>query len=345
MAIKKLACNIPNINDVTSFYRAANPLSQIAQSYAGVYWNPLNQWSDPFCRAHDAAFFQRPGTNEHRGAIEMCKESGMKVWVDYDDLVTELPTSNPHYYQYMGKQMQDNIEWCIRNCDVLTVSTSFLATKYSKWAKNIKVIPNAIDTRMKCVQERGTLKPRNKIIAWRGTPTHTKDLLRFARAIMLVSRDENENFKEWLWHFMGDTAWIVTDSMPHLRTFLTRPMAPLEYHRHLYNLQPSVMHVPLDDIHFNRCKSNIAWIEASFAGAAAIVPQWDSWDVPGAIKYKSEEEYANALYAVMRGQVDVEKLAKESWDYIMAELTLAKVNEARVQVLCELFGCEEKDLR
>lgn len=345
MKCKKLAVNIPVINDVTSFYRAANPLAQIAQSYPGLYWNPMTQWNDAFCRAHDGAFFQRPCTNEHRGAMQMCMESGMKVWVDYDDLLTEIPTANPTYYQYMAKNIQENIEWCIKNADIVTVSTAPLAAKISQWSKNVRVVPNALDTSLKSVKERGTPKPRNKIMAWRGTPTHTRDLLRYARAILTVSRDETGPGKEWLWHFIGDTAWIVSDSMVHHRTFLTKPMGTIEYHRHIQLMQPSCFHVPLDESDFNRCKSNIAWIEASFAGAACIAPAWEVWDVPGAILYKSEEEYANAMYAVIKGEVDVEKSAKTSWDFIQENLTLEKVNEARVDVMCELFNCDRSDLR
>lgn len=345
MKFRKLGCFIPVLNDATSFYRAVNPLSELASRYPGIMWNNQGQWTDAVARAHDAVFLQRPFLNEQRGAMQLCLESGIKVWIDYDDLVTEVPTSNPTYFTYMTKENQDNIEWCIKNASVVTVSTNMLATKYSKWNKNIKVIPNAMDMRLQSVKERGTPKPRNKIVAWRGTPTHHKDILRFARAIMLVSRDEIGEGREWMWHFLGDTAWIVTDSMPHTRTFFSRMMGPLEYHRHIQALQPSLFQVPLDDIHFNRCKSNIAWMEASFAGAAALCPAWDEWKVPGAVNYETEEQFADALYAVFKGEIDVVARAKESWDFIQSELTLEKVNEARVEIICELFGCDKSDLR
>jgi hypothetical protein len=340
--MKNLAINIPVINDATSFYRAAFPLGQLRQRCKNLNGLSIQSWSEATIRVSDGVFFQRPFQPEHRGALEMAIETGRRIWVDYDDFLLDIPTDNPTYRMYMRKEVQESVKWILANADIVTVSTQYLAGLYEPFCKNIKVIPNAIDTDLKCVKNRGTPAGRNKIIAWRGSPTHQRDVFGFARAILHVSRDEVN--KEWFWHFIGDNPWFVTDSMPHNQTFLTQSMGPIEFFKHIQALQPSVFMVPLNDSQFNRAKSNIAWIEAAFAGAAAIVPNWDGWQVPGALTYKNEEEFATHLYAVINGEVDVVKKAQESWDYIQSELALPKVNEARIDVLCELFQCDRKDL-
>jgi hypothetical protein len=337
-----LALNIPQINDATSFYRAAFPMGDLRKRCKNLNGIAISVWSEATLRCADGAFFQRPYTNEHRGAIQMAIEVGRKVWVDYDDFLLGIPTDNPTHQTYMSKQVQDNVKWILQNASVVTVSTTFLAQLYQPYCKNIRVVPNALDTELKSVRDRQTPKGRHKIIAWRGSNTHQRDLFRHAGAILSTSRDPAN--KEWAWHFIGYNPWFLTDSMPHTQTFITNGMSPIEYHHHISLLQASAFMVPLDESPFNRCKSNIAWMEAAFAGAASLVPNWDEWSKPGAITYKNEAEFKAGLYAIINGEVDVVAKAKESYDFILQELTLTKVNEARIDVLCELFECSRADL-
>lgn len=337
-----LAINIPMINDATSFYRGSYPIAQLHKRCRNLIGLSPQAWSEATIRTSDGCFFQRPFMADHKTAIMMAKETGRKVWVDYDDYLLDVPTDNPTYRKYMTKEVNETLIWILQNSDIVTVSTAPLAHLYSQYAKNIKIVPNAMDMDLRCVKDRWNPGKRNKVMAWRGSATHHRDVFRFSRALLTVSRDHPD--KAWGWHFVGDNLWFLTDSMPHLQTFLTQAMGPIEFLRHIQALSASCFHVPLDDSPFNRCKSNIAWMEAAFSGAAAIVPDWEVWDVPGALKYKNEEEFANLLYAVMNGEIDVEAKAKESWDYIEGNLTLPKVNEARVDVLCELFECDRSDL-
>ncbi len=100
---------------------------------------------------------------------------------------------------------------------------------------------------------------------------------------------------------------------------------------------PSAMIFPLHEHPFNRCKSNIAWLEATFAGAACIAPDWAEWRHPGVLNYTDEHSFSDQMNSVMRGDVDVEDLARTSWAYIQDNLTLEKVNKLRWQVVTSLL--------
>ncbi len=339
--MKNLALNIPHINDATSFYRAANPMAQLRERCKFLSGSMINSWSEATLRMCDGAFFQRPFLQDHKTALDMAKEAGRKVWVDYDDNLFDVPSDNPTHLQYSSSMVQENVKAILKQADIVTVSTNALKELYSEFNSNIKVVPNALDMGLRCMKERA-VKPRRKIIAWRGSKTHQRDVFTYAAQIMEASRDKNN--KDWAWHFIGDSLWFLTDSMPHHQTFLTKGMSPLEYHAHIANVAPSAMLVPLYESNFNKCKSNIAWLEATFAGAVAIAPNWEEWQHPGVLQYGSAIQFDNALYSVTNGDVDIEATAKISWEYIQDNLTLAKVNEIRLDVLCELFECDRKDL-
>ena len=100
-------------------------------------------------------------------------------------------------------------------------------------------------------------------------------------------------------------------------------------------MAPSCLHVPLHDNPFNRAKSNIAWIEGSYAGAVCVVPAW--WNVPGALSYTDGPSYYEAIKSVIKGEVDKKKLNAEAWEFIMDTLPLSKVNVERLQIINSLI--------
>lgn len=336
-----LAVNIPQINDATSFFRGAHPIAQLRETCSELHALQIASWAPSTLRMTDGLFCQRPFLTEHLEIILMAKDVGRKVWVDYDDYLLDVPTDNPTHMKYSTKENIENVKSILSQADIVTVSTEHLKKLYEPYNKNIKVIPNALDVALKVVKER-TVAERRKIIAWRGSQTHQRDVFTYATSIMKACKGPES--KDWQWHFIGDRLWFLTDSMPHYQTFLTKTMGAIEYLKHIQGIAPMAMQVPLHESEFNLCKSNIAWLEGCFAGAVTIGPDWKEWRVPGVLHYSNPEEYLDCLNAVLRGEVDTNKMAKEGWDYIQENLTLPHVNKARIKVLCELFECNENDL-
>ena len=98
------------------------------------------------------------------------------------------------------------------------------------------------------------------------------------------------------------------------------------------------MWVPLHDSYFNRCKSNIAALEGTYAGAVCLVPDWPEWQIPGTLKYKTQEEFAEKAEIILKEQFSVAKYRGQAMEYIRENHDLAKVNQARVDLVNELLG-------
>jgi hypothetical protein len=245
---------------------------------------------------------------------------GVKLWCDWDDNLLAVPMDNPAYLIYSDKSVKEAVIGCLTLADVVSVTTEDLRQSYLPYNKNIMVIPNAFnDTLIK-----RNKKPREKVVLWRGSDTHQRDIETYKPAIDKVCTHWNSiSFL-----YIGYAPWKL-EITPNIK--LARAVDTMLYLEQIQVIAPLVMQVPLHDNLFNRCKSNIAAIEGAFAGAACLVPEW--WQMEGAIKYKDNKSYYEGLNALLKGEVDVEKSNARSWEYIQANLLLSEVNKMRVQLI------------
>lgn len=327
----KLACRIPRAADTTSFYRARGPLSQL-RHHMDLECYELGTWDWSSMVGADAIFMQRPYSKGDVGVMEMAKRYHIPVWVDYDDFLFDLTTDNPAYWNYMKPDVHNSMAFCLKEADVVTVTTPALQSSLKEFNKNVVVIPNAWD--MKVNPRPEALPKRENRISWRGSATHHRDVFEVCQTIFRAHKD----FKETEWHFFGDNLWLLTDNMVHEKTFIREPTGWDEYLDRLYKCAPAAMVAPLHASGFNLCKSNIAWIEAAWAGAVTIAPKWPEWRKPGVLCYETEEELYEAFRSVILGQLDVGATAKSAWEYVCDNLDLRIVNKQRAEVLSSLRG-------
>ena len=115
-----------------------------------------------------------------------------------------------------------------------------------------------------------------------------------------------------------------------------------QYFDDLAKAKPHWLICPLIDNKFNRSKSNIAWIEASWAGAAVIGPELPEWKRPGIINYKDVTHLEKIISKVAAGHYDRKELIQQSREYIEKNNTLSKVNKKRKDVIHALLA-EKKE--
>lgn len=327
-----LAVHCPNPRDATSLYRGFGPLAELRRSMPGlrlcslppeITWNTLAQ-----C---DAIFLQRPFRPNDLDLARMACRLRLPIWVDLDDDLFSVPSWNPSSPLYNRPGVAQCIHDVLEIATVVSASTRHLADELQSHTQaSVVVVPNAINMRVfrRELPER-IEDPRERLIVWRGSPTHRKDLNIAAEACIAVAK-ENPNVT---WLFIGDAPWFV-DYMPPRLVRTAPAIDPFEYHDCIRQLRPNIWIVPLVDIPFNRSKSNCAWLEASFAGAASLVPAWDEWRVPGVVNYGSEADFAVKLRSMVAESTStLDALADKSWQYISSNLTLGLANQKRQAIL------------
>jgi hypothetical protein len=326
--INLLEC-LPSANDATSLYRGRLPLLRLQKQFSDQlmiypYHKGPVTWDNILL--YDMVFIQRPCDSHHFEVMKAAKRHKLPVWIDYDDLLCNIPTGNlaGNGYGPAAVKMIGNL---IDLADIITVSTNalkfHLGKKYGNKRK-MKVIPNALDLEM----FRTKPKFRNsKNILWRGSHTHMQDLLEYKDPIIEVM---NKNDK-WSIDFMGYNPFFITNELKN--STYTHPFPIDEYIRKLSIFNYSICIVPLDDCPFNRSKSNIAWQETTYAGAVCLAPDWEEWQKPGIVNYTDQNDFKKKLKAMISGKYDLKRMHQQSWQYISENLSLAKVNKLRSELI------------
>lgn len=329
--IKILEVN-PNTNDAMSFYRGRGPLQALQKKYSKeIEFFPMGStintnWD--FLNIFDAVFILRPYEEQHLNLINICNQFGIKTWVDYDDLLTDVPVDNPAHVHYRGESTKKTIHAILNNCTVATFATKHLWETMGKDVKQKSyVVPNAHNG--KILRTPVSFEEHPKVV-WRGSTTHTRDLQQFEGPIREAMRGQ----EGWIIEFMGVNPVHITD---YCEALYTPYMAKNTYFRYLTEIKGSINIVPLshrsEDINFNKAKSNIAWLESSYAGMVSLAPDWEEWRRPGVVNYQNQKDFFNKLTAMMKGKIDLKSLHEASWQYIQSELTLDKINETRYNII------------
>ncbi len=340
----KLLAVTPNHLDPTSYYRGMGPLLKLARDtdqlqiqtpergpdgLPRVNWNSLH--------AADLVFLQRPYTPEHQQILEFAAAWNKPTWIDYDDLLTGLPPDNPAYAIYGSPSVQRILKNCLELASLITVSTPALADGLRLVVPDlppeaVQVIPNAWD------HETWPLLPpraREKLFFWRGSKTHERDLMVHRDAMIAAAKLRPEH----RWHFAGYNPWMITE--PLSRALKPGQVTSTEadpFHAYLHRMRgmaPAVMAVPLCDHPFNRSKSNIAFLEATYAGALTVAPNLPEWRQPGVITYGAPDGITAALVQAADAPRSTFEIARQT---VIDHFDLKQHNQARLKLISKLVA-------
>lgn len=358
--MKSLMMYSPNPTDATSFYRATGPLQELKRKMGfSLQMSRDTNWA--VIKGVDVVFMQRPFTDNHLKIVEMYKSGGVPVWVDYDDDLYSVPRNNRTHRMYNDINNQNNISRILAMADVVTVSTQCLkrklssvlaeiskiheekkvATSYDLTGAKIKVVENAYDWKfVKRYAKKGLPKETpQKLIMWRGSDTHDKDMYVYMNQMRTVY----EQNLDWKWMFVGSPFWLALETLRSAHghnpqnVMEVEGIDPMEYWEFIRGQSPALMIVPLEENEFNLSKSNIAWIEATHAGAVCLAPEWEEWKRPGVITYKDKADFQIKLHKFVSGEIPWEENYLLSKEYIDENLMLDQVNYKRQLILELLF--------
>lgn len=331
----RINCIIPNATDSTALYRSSGVLSKLKYDIdcqfsfdTSISWASLSWF--------DILFLQRPWGNSLYKACIIAKNNNTPIWIDYDDYLIDVPVYNPANKFFSGKQDQEDMIEMIKLATVVTVTTEKLREKFLPFNKNVFIVPNAFNDYMFKWEYNFS---KNKSINWRGSSSHRNDLHSLLEALIEIQRNPiSNNFR---WNFIGTDSELLKGFIK----FKSHPVLdPVEYFYFIKELNPLIQLSPLVINDFNQCKSNIAWIEATYSGAITIAPkQLIEFNRPGLLLYDTIEDFKKILLSCM--EINSEQLKKfydASFDFISSNLLLSKVNNLRKQIVIQLMDDRSK---
>jgi glycosyltransferase involved in cell wall biosynthesis len=238
-------------NDGCAYYRAKLPAEFLGYDYN--YGFPVQDTTK--LDEADIIFIQRATHEEFLNIIPSLKKAGKKVVYEVDDNLWEIPASNSAHRGFNTKVLKLMVK-IIRLCDAVTVSTIPLRNYFinNLFHDNVHVIPNFIPD----VFPKRTNFNAKTTIGFCGTPTHRWD---FDNHLVKALRSLKEKCRLV---FVGYNP-IQNDADEFIKWIPSN-----EYHETINNLNFDITVAPLLDNEFNRCKSNIKFLEFGAMGTCFI---------------------------------------------------------------------------
>ncbi len=213
----------------------------------------------------DAILMTRALLPEHVEICRQVKAVGKPLILDYDDAIFSVPVSNPCWEEHL--KFPDQAREACELADLVLFSTEGVKKDFLMHGAKPK------DSRVVRNRAAWGLNPTHNststTVAWRGSPTHNRDIDLYINEI--VEYCKTLNITEF--RFFG---YLHDALLTHLtRSGIKATFEPQKtvhaYMNALKELAPYAIVIPLVKGHFNNAKSDIAATEALAAGAMPIV--------------------------------------------------------------------------
>jgi glycosyltransferase involved in cell wall biosynthesis len=315
------------VDSACSFWRGRGTNSELSKQdlieIKESNWN-LN-WPD--IRMFDIAFFQRPIHKKCIDQVFLCKDLGLKIWIDLDDW-KDCPKDHVMYDEYQKSFDELSFKKILHCADVITLTNERMFKYYSYFYPNLvdkfKIIPNAINDYVYSFKELSG----NKQIVYRGGSNHEYDIMEYHDVIKKVLINNPD------WHFIsiGYDIKILKglSNYQYIDNFDIHSYLGL-----ICNINPSIFIVPLQDNDFNRCKSNISWIEGTLSGAACLCPNYFEDTI--SLHYNSKHEFGNKLQILIDNDGIRNTYRYNSVLKIKEKYLLSNVNKQRIELINSLL--------
>jgi FkbM family methyltransferase len=261
-------------------------------------------------------FFPRPETKEF---IDYLFTLGKPIVYEIDDLLTQLPSSNPSYDG--GMLSKPYIFDVARKCSAITTSTDALSRHFNAYNDNVHILPNLLNSSLWCKTTPPSQGP--VIIGYAGTITHSADLTLLEEVLERVSSKYGNRVA---FSFMG----CATERISRLPgfSFISFETTYEAYARKLQEIPLDIMLVPLEDNPFNRCKSNIKWLEYSACGIAGIYADLPPYNTTvthgktGLLVGQNTDKWVHAIELLIEHPDLRKQISRQAREEVLSKYTL-----------------------
>ena len=275
----------------------------------------------------DIVVFHRPDDPKKHEAAQLLQQAGKKIVFDNDDTI--LIDDRDSISKFM--QYQDDLMGKMGIYDLVTCSTEFLRKEYSQYNPNVIVLPNCV------LPNDYPTKPAkntsNKIrIGLVGSVLYKDDrevlqpiiekLVKDERIQLVIfgmnpikqSKKVEDFYKDDLgfWRQLNNLEWVANV-----------PIA--KYIEALNNLRLDIMIAPRKDNYFNRCKSNLKFLEAAMLEIPFIGQSFSDGNSPydkdldgnNGILCDTLQSWEKAIYDLVNDSDKRQKMGKSAKEYVL----------------------------
>jgi len=298
----------------------------------------------------DIVVFQRPDEEAKYKAALMLKKLGKKIVFENDDTYRSLDDE-----MKLGKLLSYRQEWIekfLKISDLVITTTPTLKKEYEEFNDNVVVCKNCVDP-----------------FDW-GEPEHyNNDKFRIGLVGSVLLNNDFNSIKKALSKIKDDKdIQLVVFGMPPKAksTKLAQkvykkefdfwnnfnidwfPFVPMgEYIQTLKEMKMDLMLIPRKDNYFNRCKSNLKYLEASMLEVPVIAQGFKSGDSPYQKDIKNwkngvicieDDEWLPAIYKLKENKKLRHKLGSRARKYVLKNYNINKHYKSWLKKFKKLYA-------
>lgn len=307
---------LPSAYDGCYYYRGYLPGvyggMNVINNFVGKQFDPKELYEKAMHA--DVIVFQRPNDHIKAELAVLLKQAGKKIVFDNDD--TYLPEKGiplvmltTEKQKEIAKYMNDNLYKVIEVADLVIAATEFLADEYRLVKDNVIVSKNCIDPLDEFKPKKNTTGKYR--IGFVGSVTSNDDYVHIKDQIKkLAERDDitivvfgvkDKNGK--VYGSMSDDLEFW-NSLPNIEW---QSFVPIDdYYYTINKLTLDLMVIPRKDNYFNRCKSNLKFLEASLLRIPVIAQGFED----GLSPYQVNEEDSKYMEIVTDNDTWYDKITE-----------------------------------
>lgn len=282
----------------------------------------------------DVVLFQRPNNSHIVELMKLTKQKGKIVLFDDDDTfkLGEGIVPQNEEEQKFGEEVANARREALLTAQGVTCTTEFLAQELREVNPNVAVLPNCIDPDDSGeVDENTTGRPRILIL---GSVISNDDYVIAKKAIeaiadkvtfVLLGVPDKGTYKS----YDEDLKWWR--SLPNVEEVGFRVFG--DYYNTIQSLAPDLVIAPRADNYFNRCKSNLKFLESSLFAIPFIGQAFEDKLSPYQINpedsnylklAQTEDDWVKVLEDFVANPEDYKKMGLEAQEYVCREYSIHK---------------------
>ena len=256
-----------------------------------------------------------------RAVLDKILNSGKPVVFEIDDLLVAPPADHPY-----RRKIANKIPYIVdvmRRASAVTVTTGPLREAMREYNNNIHILPNLLDERLwnRPPVERNSDR---LVVAFGGTKSHLNDLKILEEPLAYIA----DKYRGKVTFRLAGVATGKLATLPGLQ-FIKFTSSYQHYARELQTSDIDIALVPLEDNLFNRCKSNIKWLEYSACGIAGIYANLSPYSdciehgKTGLLADAGSDGWIAALELLIGDADKRREIAREAREKVLSSYTLA----------------------
>lgn len=296
----------------------------------------------------DIIVFHRPIQKEMYEAAVLLKEAGKRIVMDNDDTY-RADSGVP--VQMFGKDREkldtaigyinEQLKKFAELADMVTVTTEFLKREYDQWNKNVIVLLNCVDpfdweeptvndtgkTRILISGSVASNRDYENIIPLLDKLKDRKDV----QVVLQALPPDKDGYKEARNTYKPEiNFWNQYDVEWY-------PFMPLtEYLEFMPTLKADIMLIPRHDNYFNRCKSNLKFLEASMCKMATVAQSFADGNSPYEVNKEdtdnmllanNSQEWVDKVLDLLDNKEKIDILKEKSHKYVLNKYDINKCGE------------------